>query len=46
MQMESKRTNNQFDEGLVVRLRNRTNNDLFIRLYKQMNSDKSDQSRA
>jgi hypothetical protein len=44
--MQSKGTNKQIEEALVVRLRNRTNNDLFVRLYKQMNSDNSDQSGA
>jgi hypothetical protein len=44
--MQTKGTNKQIEEALVVRLRNRTNNDLFVRLYKQMNSDNSDQSGA
>ena len=44
--MQTKGTNKQIEEALVVRLRNRTNNDLFVRLYKQMNSDISDQSGA
>ncbi|HZA42297.1 MAG TPA: hypothetical protein VE504_00845 [Nitrososphaeraceae archaeon] len=44
--MQTKGTNKQVDEALVVRLRNRTNNDLFIRLYRQMNTDDTDQSGA
>ena len=44
--MQTKGTIIQFDEGLVVRLRNKTNNDLFIRLCKKMNSDKSEYNGA
>lgn len=43
--MQTKGTNKQIEEALVVRLRNRTNNDLFVRLYKQMNSDNSDRAK-
>jgi hypothetical protein len=39
-------SNEHIDETLVVRLRNRTNNNLFIRLYEQKSIHNYDQSGA
>jgi len=45
--MRTKGTSNEhIDEELVVRLRNRTNNNLFIRLYEQKNIHNHDRSRV
>jgi len=45
--MRAKETSNEhIDEALVVRLRNRTNNDLFIRLYEHKGVHNYDQNRT
>ncbi|MGA6990702.1 MAG: hypothetical protein WBX81_09820 [Nitrososphaeraceae archaeon] len=45
--MRTERTSNeQIDKALVVRLRNQTNDNLFVRLYEQKSIHNHDQNRV